>query len=291
MIITVLIILILAIIIFVSIPRGCQRESFESKINRVYKNYKPTIDEIEQYKRVETENTKYNTSYVKEMYQYDNNRHIKNLISHVLYINLPTRTDRNNQTVKQLDMLGLPYQRISGVVTDFGGLGCSMAHLNALRYARDNNYPNVLICEDDIEFKYDRNTLYKYLTEALRYLDNNYDVLMLSGGSVKSKSIPNVKYVRQLESAQMRTAYLVNQTYYDRLIKNFEDNVDELARRGPTSYTGTINDQPYGKGFAGDQYWKRIQPVDRWFIMKPSLCRQRKSYSNIQNKVTKYTDS
>ena len=91
--------------------------------------------------------------------------------------------------------------------------------------------------------------------------------------------------------AQTRTAYLVNSTYYDTIINNFKENCMELERRGPSSYKGSVFDQPKGKGFAGDQYWKRIQYVDKWYIMNPKLCSQRPSFSNIQNRSVSYTDS
>jgi GR25 family glycosyltransferase involved in LPS biosynthesis len=287
-IVSIIIGIVILMCIILSVTNSCN-ETFESRVKKVYKNYKPTYTQIESFNKLNNLSVK---KTVKEMYYNDNENRIKKLIDYVLYINLPHRKDRKIQTINELQILGLPFDRINGVVTDFGGLGCSKAHLNALLHAKSNNFKNVLICEDDIIFKFGRRDLYRYLTEALTYLDNNYDVLMLTGGAGSiSKEIPNVKYVRQLKSAQTRTAYLVNSRYYDKLINNFRENIHELETRGPTSYTGTIHDQKYGRGFAGDQYWKRIQPIDEWYIMKPKLCKQRKSYSNIQKRITDYKES
>ena len=227
----------------------------------------------------------------KETYDTVNAEKIKKLIDHVVYINLPNRKDRNNETIAELEKLGLDYTRIEGVVNKFGGLGCSKAHLKALEYAKSKGFKNVLVCEDDIKFKFIRGKLYKLLISALTYLGNNYDVLMLTGGKVKSYKIPGINSVKQLYMAQTRTAYLVNSSYYDTLINNFKENCMQLERRGPSSYEGSVFDQPKGHGFAGDQYWKRIQYVDKWYIMNPKLCSQRTSFSDIQNKSVSYVDT
>ena len=95
----------------------------------------------------------------KETYNTVNAEKLKKLIDHVVYINL-NRKDRNNETIAELEKLGLDYTRIEGVVNKFGGLGCSKAHLKALEYAKSKGFKNVLVCEDDIKFKF---TLISYI--------------------------------------------------------------------------------------------------------------------------------
>lgn len=277
-------------ILYISNP-SCE-ENYKHFVEKYYKNIKPSVQSTQHFEN----NCPYQSRLdvklaVREQYGVENKSKILNMIDHVLYINLPLRADRNKEVKNELDILGLPYTRIEGVVNKFGGLGCSMAHLKAIKYAKTNNFKNVLICEDDIHFKFNRGELHNNLVQALTYLGNDYDVLMLTGGRVKSYNIVNTKVVRQVETAQTRTAYLVNSTYYDTLIANFDDNVRELVSRGPRSYTGNVDDQQYGYGFAGDQYWKHLQPVDRWFIMKPRQCKQRKSFSDIQKITADYSDS
>jgi len=213
----------------------------------------------------------------KELFTAYDKKSVENIINHVLYINLPSRLDRKTSTEVELNMLGLPYSRIPGEPNKFGGLGCSKAHLKALQYAKDQNYSTVLVCEDDVAFKFSANKIYNYLSLAINALGTNWDVILLSGGSVRSSRVG--PHINRLHSAQTRTAYLVNASYYDTLINNFTQNVHELTTRGPESYT---------RGFAGDQFWKRLQPIDNWYIMSPKLCRQRKSYSNIQNQTKDY---
>ena len=213
----------------------------------------------------------------KELFASHDKKSVHNIIDHVLYINLPSRLDRKTSTEAELAKLGLPYSRIDGEPNKFGGLGCSKAHLKALQYAKDKNYSSILICEDDVTFKFSANKIHRYLSSAIGSVGTNWDVILLSGGNVRST--PAGKYIKRLKSAQTRTAYLVNASYYDTLINNFTQNVHELTTRGPESYR---------RGFAGDQFWKRLQPVGNWYIMSPKLCRQRKSYSNIQNQVKDY---
>jgi len=293
---TISIILISSIVIctILYINNSSCKENYKHSIEKYYKNITPSAQSIRIFDKASsaTNQSKWNVAKtVREQYTAENNSKIINMIDHVLYINLPSRTDRNLQVKRELDMIGLPYTRIEGVVNTFGGLGCSMAHLKALQYAKNKHFKNVLIVEDDVQFKYNRNNLYNNLVQAFSYLGDDYDVLMLTGGKIKSYSIPDTSIVRRLESAQTRTAYVVNSNYYDTLIQNFENNIYELSQRGPSSYKGRITDQPKGHGFAGDQYWKHLQPVDRWFIMKHRQCRQRKSFSNIQNTSTNYLDS
>ena len=284
--------IIICTILYVSGP-SC-KENYRRSIEKYYKNIKPADSSLQIFDKAGAldDQSRWNVARtVREQFSAENNSKIINMISHVLYINLPNRSDRDAQIKRELDTIGLSYTRIEGVVNKFGGLGCSMAHLKALQYAKRNNFNNVLICEYDMKLKYNREKLYNNLVQALTYLGNDYDVLMLTGGRVKSYNIVNTKVVRQVETAQTRTAYLVNSTYYDTLIANFDDNVRELVSRGPRSYTGNVDDQQYGYGFAGDQYWKHLQPVDRWFIMKPRQCKQRKSFSDIQKITADYSDS
>jgi hypothetical protein len=284
--------IIICTILYVSGP-SC-KENYRRSIEKYYKNIKPADSSLQIFDKAGAldDQSRWNVARtVREQFSAENNSKIINMISHVLYINLPNRSDRDAQIKRELDTIGLSYTRIEGVVNKFGGLGCSMAHLKALQYAKRNNFNNVLICEDDMKLKYNREKLYNNLVQALTYLGNDYDVLMLTGGKVKSYSIPGQSFVRRVESAQTRTAYVVNSNYYDTLIANFADNVRELASRGPSCYSGNVSEQPLGKGFAGDQYWKHLQPGGRWFIMKRRLCKQRKSFSNIQNVITNYLDS
>ena len=271
-----------------------KNHNFESILKKLYKNesyvYKNTLF---------LSNTQYSdkdkyllNSVNKSLENYINQNKVNKLIDHIVYINLDKRTDRKKQTENALSIFDVPVTRISGVVNDFGGLGCTQAHIKALQHAIDNKFSSVLICEDDIKFRYKKNKVIKYLSNLYQTIEDNnidWDVILLSGGQVHST--PYNKYINKLQSAQTRTAYLVNAKYYDTLMTNFKEDEYELSTRGPSSYKGTVHDQINGHGFAGDQYWKRIQPIHNWFICKQKLCMQRGSYSDIQKSYKLYKDT
>ena len=122
-----------------------------------------------------------------------------------------TKEQTEKQTENALSIFDVPVTRISGVVNDFGGLGCTQAHIKALQHAIDNKFSSVLICEDDIKFRYKKNKVIKYLSNLYQTIEDNnidWDVILLSGGQVHST--PYNKYINKLQSAQTRTAYLVN---------------------------------------------------------------------------------
>ena len=74
-------------------------------------------------------------------------------ISKIIYINLNKRTDRREQIEKELNDFNLPFERFEAIETHgFGTVGCGKSHLNVLKIARDRNYENILILEDDFTF-------------------------------------------------------------------------------------------------------------------------------------------
>ena len=85
-----------------------------------------------------------------------------------LYINLEHREDRKNQIESELKKVGFNnYQRFNAIKNEKGYLGCSESHLECLKLARAQNYPNVIILEDDFEFLIDKNEFHLILNHLL----------------------------------------------------------------------------------------------------------------------------
>ena len=74
------------------------------------------------------------------------------LFQHTLYINLDERPDRRNHVENELRNLGITGERFPAKKTTDGAVGCSLSHIECLQIAKRNNYPQVFICEDDIQF-------------------------------------------------------------------------------------------------------------------------------------------
>lgn len=129
-----------------------------------------------------------------------------------------------------------------------------------------NKWNNYLILEDDMIWN---NKLGLQQLDLL--LNNNYDVIVLSGTFVSYN-----KETCKLNSCQTTGAYLVNSHYYNTLLLNFEEGLQNF-----------ILTKDYKK-YAIDQYWKNIQSKDNWYVIIPSIFIQKEGYSDIEKKFVNY---
>ncbi len=70
-------------------------------------------------------------------------------IKHAYYINLDSRTDRKEHVEEQMNIIGINAERFKAIRLPNGAIGCSMSHLKLLETAKANNFPHILIVEDD----------------------------------------------------------------------------------------------------------------------------------------------
>lgn len=197
-----------------------------------------------------------------------------NFLDKVVYINLENRTDRRDQIQSELSSK-IPTDkiiRLNAVYDKLGHLGCSQSHIKALEMAIDNKWSNVLIVEDDAMWNnYDKG--YKRLVELIAQ-NPTYDVITLGNVGAYFDQTTG-----RLSSAQTATAYLVNNHYFHILLNNFKDGFKNLSQvRGMTTNEERL---PYEQKYCVDQYWKVLQPRDKWFIVHPALMIQRPSKSSI----------
>ena len=73
-------------------------------------------------------------------------------IKHAFYINLDSRPDRKQHVERQLGIIGINAQRFKAIKLQNGALGCSLSHLKLIETAKANNWPHILVVEDDILF-------------------------------------------------------------------------------------------------------------------------------------------
>ena len=190
-------------------------------------------------------------------------------IEHVVYINLDERPDRRTLIEKELAVFPPEkVQRFKAIKNVQGALGCTFSHIRILQMAIELGWKNYLVVEDDFMWKnYDTS-----LPILGGLLKNPFDVILLGGTAVQ--------YYRdtlRLHSGQTTTAYIVSSDYYATLLANFKEGCVGLMRTGSKG------------GFAIDMYWKRLQLVDRWFVVAPGLCTQRPDVSDIEGRVVDYT--
>lgn len=190
-------------------------------------------------------------------------------IEKVIYINLEHRTDRKEQVESEL-LKVFPLEKIvrfNAIKHKIGAIGCSMSHIGALEMAIENKWKNVLIVEDDLQW----NNFEKGCTILSSLVKKQYDAIVLSGHEVSYN-----KQTYKLFSCCARTAYLVQNHYYETLLNNFKEGLARLQTNLMSQYRG-------------DRYWNRIQARDNWYIIIPQMCIQRPSFSDIENKNVDYT--
>lgn len=199
------------------------------------------------------------------------------LFEHAIYINLESRKDRLTHVKTELAKLGIlnSGERFNAVKTANGAVGCTISHIKCLEQAKARNLSQVFICEDDICFKNPE----LLLLNTAKFVDtfsNVWDVLIIGGNNVPPyKQFGN--FCAQITNCQTTTGYIVKCHYYDTLIANFREGL-KLLMTNPANK----------REFAIDMYWKRLQMLDRWFIVLPLTVHQLEGYSDIEERNTDY---
>lgn len=194
-------------------------------------------------------------------------------IKHAVYINLDRRTDRRAEFESECDRMGIKTDRFSAVEASPGSVGCAKSHIAVLKMAKANNWDNVLIFEDDYQFVVSKE---KFHDQIRRFFDLNikYDIVMLGYNLIRTSKFNDL--LGKVIEAQTTSCYLIHNTFYDKLINNFETNLPLLEK--------THDDRFY----AIDQCWKALQPAADWYFFRLCLGKQRPGFSDIENKFVSY---
>jgi glycosyl transferase family 25 len=188
-------------------------------------------------------------------------------IDKIIYINLSHRTDRREQIENELNNFNLDYERFEAIHTpDFGIHGCGLSHLSVLKIAKERNYRNILIFEDDFEFLVTKELFEDNLS---KFFESNieYNVCMLSYNLNDYLEIDN-SVVNKVIFAQTASGYIVNSNYYNKLIELYEWCLPLL-----------ISTRRHWL-YANDIVWKDYQKQDLWYYFKIRIGKQRASYSD-----------
>jgi len=196
-------------------------------------------------------------------------------IKHAFYINLASRTDRKEHVEKQLLNIGIHAERFNAIKLENGALGCSMSHLKCLEIAKKNNWSHVMIVEDDILFL--NSDL--FISQLNKFLNKHkeWDVIIIGGNNVPPyKNIDDTCV--KVSSCQTTTGYIVNGHYFNTLIENFRNGIENLLKFPHLHVL-----------YAIDKYWFHLQKKDKWYLIIPLTVTQREDYSDIEKKNTNYT--
>lgn len=197
------------------------------------------------------------------------------ILKNTLYINLQSRTDRLEHVQSELKKLGIEGERFNAIKTSSGAVGCTLSHIKCLEIAKERNYEEVFICEDDITF-----TNPELFKENLqKFCDNEdimWDVLIIGGNNVPPYNQYS-DYCARVYNCQTTTGYIVKQDFYDIMIKNFKEGVAKL-----------IKDPNNKREYAIDIHWKKLQMENFWYMITPPTVTQYENYSDIEERNTNY---
>ncbi len=210
-----------------------------------------------------------------------------NFFDAVFLINLDERQDRLNESIQefkkyelQLNIFRFPAIKYNIRHPMVGRAGCFASHRAVIQHAKNNNFKNILVFEDDFMFL--ENPL-ETLSKCVDFLSKNHWDLFYLGQTTTSEVIGKplglaADGILRLKGGLATHAIAYNNTIYDTLLNELPPN-EEI-----------INWLMVNESMDG---WlmRNIQPKDEYkcYTTDPMLCVQRPSYSNIDNKFVDYS--
>lgn len=197
------------------------------------------------------------------------------ILQNTFYINLEHRTDRLEHVQNELKKIGIKGERFNAIKTKSGAIGCTLSHIKCLELAKERNYEEVFICEDDITFTNPK----LFLENLQKFCDNDdimWDVLIIGGNNVPPYK-QYYDYCARVFNCQTTTGYIVKQDFYDVIIKNFKEGVFNLMKNPENK-----------REYAIDIYWKKLQMENFWYMITPPTITQYTNYSDIEERETNY---
>lgn len=196
-------------------------------------------------------------------------------IDHIFYINLDKREDRKELIQNELEKYELSAERFSAINNENGLVGCGYSHLRVLEIAKERNYKNILILEDDFYFVQPKDVVESELQNLFDY-NPTFDVCFLSYNLHKGVECETTPFLIQVLYSTTASGYIVNNHYYDTLIELYRINIPLLESTGK------------GWIYANDQIWKQLQATDNWFCFTKRLGKQRPGFSDNGNRYVDY---
>jgi hypothetical protein len=193
---------------------------------------------------------------------------------YVTYINLDKDNERRKHIEEQLKLVfdNTEIVRFSAIPHIHGLIGCGKGHIQCIKNFINSKADYGFIFEDDFEI-INRDT-YIYKINSFLSLNLNWDVLIIGGNNFRPFDIINNDVIK-IKNCQTTTSYIVKKSYYDTLINNFKTGLNNLNKANNSC-------------FCIDMFWKQLQHRDNWYYLTPTQIVQKRSFSNIENRVVDY---
>ena len=215
---------------------------------------------------------------------------INNFFDEIYCINLPERTDKwkecedefkkHNLNVKKFDALkGSPKNGLLG-----GEIGLIATNIEILRDALKNNYDKILILEDDIIFNNDFNEKFE---SKIGDLPDDWESIHLGGNNFFNKGLGKFKSINN------DIDFIINGSTY----KELDNDICTTAWSQTTHAVG-VHSNIFEELLASalrfdrqiDNVYCEFQQSDKHktYAFLPSICLQRPTHSDIQNRFVDY---
>lgn len=206
------------------------------------------------------------------------------MIDGIVYINLDYRTDRKVSILSTIEKAGFNMEkvhRIDAVLNEMcGHIGCGMSHIKALEYAKQQKWNCTLVLEDDFIFKESKDNIQSTIDKLK---DIKWDCVLLAKGH-NNLIDSDYSFLKRVKYCTTTSGYIVKKDYYDKIIDNFKESVKIMNLQFEEHKQKCLNEnKPVTKlnyVTAIDQYWKKLQKTDVFYLCDPVLGEQICGYSD-----------
>ncbi|WP_045784810.1 glycosyltransferase family 25 protein [Chania multitudinisentens] len=200
-------------------------------------------------------------------------------VDKVIFINLKTRKDRRVRIMRQLKSLGVSKNKIihfDAVEYNPGYIGCTLSHIAVLEMAQEKNWEKILVLEDDFAFNEEKEN-YENLNRYFQSLSKiSWNVAFLAANYHSVTPFKSVDYIVRVNMAWCACAYIVNKSYYAKLIHNYRSGLLVLLQGGGKQQ------------YALDVNWHSCMQQDLWLGIFPNSGYQIQGKSDIEQQNVDY---
>ena len=198
------------------------------------------------------------------------------MIGKVYFINLNHRLDRKEHIERLLKNSNMfdKAERISALYNiNLPHAGCVLSHIMALERFIGSNEEYCLILEDDFTCN-NIETLKDDINKL--FIDNvDFDIIQLSGNHMQLEEC-EYNYLKRVIDSQTTSGYIINRRFTIKLLNNFKESYRLISE------FGRVHE------YCLDIFWKKLQPISKWYCFYPPIGYQMDSYSDIEKSNASY---
>jgi hypothetical protein len=206
-----------------------------------------------------------------------------NFFDKIFCINLQKRPDRWSVCQEHFEKLNITDNVVRFNAVDFtddntvserdkGRYGCTQSHIEIVKLAKNKQYKNILIFEDDIHLHTSIATINNEVAKCIEQLPNDWEIFYLSGNPIGPdpyESLQDYSDNLCLVTHTFTThAMAINENAYDIILNSYTD---------AGGLNNIINRVVNIDGF----YMAYVLPNNKSFMPKKLLFTQRHNYSDI----------